>query len=149
MNKLIKELINARKQVIEAVARVDKSKQAKAFVGEWTLKDIIAHLSGWANYQVEVIKALNNGQTPPEPGNIDGFNRRSTEIRADIHWDKVYAEFLEGSQKLVDEYKGIKDKDWKKLLWKNKKTTLEKFINIEVRHYKKTHLPQILGLMKS
>lgn len=148
MNNLVQELIDARKSVIEAVEKVDKSKRAKVFVGEWALKDMLAHLTGWAKYQMEVIAAISKGQIPPEPGNIDGFNKKSTEERAKIMWARIYAEFVESGQKLVDAYKGVKNKDWKKLLWKNKKTTLEKFIDIEIRHYKKTHLPQILELLK-
>jgi hypothetical protein len=148
MNKLVKELDDARVAVTEAVSKIAKDKREAVLLGDWSLKDIVAHLSGWAKYQLEVIDAIAGSRVLPEPGNIDKFNKQSTEARTKLSWDKVYTEFLEVSQKLVNEYKKVKDDQWTKSLWKNKKTTLEKFINIEVRHYKNTHLPQILKLLK-
>lgn len=148
VENLVDELKEARTAVVKAVSKVPINKREVVFLGDWSLKDLIAHLTGWAKYQLEVIKDVQTDKTPKEPGNIDGFNKKSTEVRALLSWDKAYSEFLEVSQKLIGTYKGLKTDMWDTLLWDNKKTTLKKFINIEIRHYKKTHLPQILRLIK-
>lgn len=149
MESLVDELRLARTAVIEAVSKVARNKREVVFLGDWTLKDLIAHLTGWANYQLEVIKDIQLGRTPKEPGSIDGFNEESTRKRASQSWEKTYSEFLETSQKLIDTYQKLPNDLWDTLLWDDKKTTLKKFINIEIRHYKKTHLPQIISLIKN
>lgn len=147
MESLVDELRLARTAVIEAVSKVARNKREVVFLGDWTLKDLIAHLTGWANYQLEVIKDIQLGRIPEEPGSIDGFNEKSTRKRATQSWEKTYSEFLDASQKLIDTYQKLPNDLWDTLLWEDKKTTLKKFINIEIRHYKKTHLPQILKLV--
>ncbi len=98
VNKLVDELVDSREAVIEAISKISKDKRETVFSGDWSLKDIIAHLTGWANYQISVIKDLKEGKVPKEPGNIDGFNKKSTETRANLSWDKIYSEFVEASQ---------------------------------------------------
>jgi len=146
LNKPI-ELANARQSVIDAVQKVTKAKREQKLLGDWSLKDLIAHLTGWADYQLRVLTAVKNDQTPPEWGKIDDFNHASTLQRKKLDWEKVFSEFQEVSKKLIDAYKKVPDADWDKPLWKGKKTTLNKLIDIETRHYSKTHLPQILKLL--
>jgi len=141
------ELASARQSVIDAVQKVNKAKREQKLLGDWSLKDLIAHLTGWADYQLKVLTAVKTGQTPPEWGKIDGFNHASTLQRKKLDWEMVFSEFQEVSQKLVDAYEKVADAGWDKPLWKGKKTTLSKIIDIETRHYSKTHLPQILKLL--
>ncbi|OGC52141.1 hypothetical protein A2982_01480 [candidate division WWE3 bacterium RIFCSPLOWO2_01_FULL_39_13] len=149
MNKLVDDLTQARKSIIDAVSKLTSNKQNVQLAGDWNLKDLIAHLTGWADYQIEIIKAIRSNSTPPEPGRIDDFNQKSTAARKKTSWKKVYDEWLKASQELIEEYDSLRDALWGKPLWKNKKTTLEKLIKIEIRHYQKTHLPQIEKLLKS
>ena len=141
------ELASARMSVINAVQEVNKTKREQKLLGDWSLKDLIAHLTGGADYKLRVLTAVKNGRTPPEWGKIDDFNHASTLQRKRLAWEKVFSEFQEVSQKLIDAYKKVPDADWNKPLWKGKKTTLGKIIDIETRHYSKTHLPQILKLL--
>lgn len=147
MNNLIQELAKARTEIITAIDKVDKNKINITFLEEWNLKDLVSHLTGWADYQMLVIEFLLKGKVPPEPGKIDTFNQKSTAKRKILPWDKVYEEFKDKSQQLINSYAKIPDNMWDTPLWPDKKTTLEKFIKIEIRHYSITHLPQIQKLL--
>lgn len=147
MNCLIDELAKARKELITTIDKVSKNKIDNPFLGDWNLKDLVSHLTGWADYQVLVLDTFAKGESPPEPGKIDVFNQRSTTERKTQSWNLIYEEFKNKSQKLIDKYANLPGDKWSQLLWPDKKTTLEKFIKIEIRHYLNTHLPQIKKLL--
>lgn len=144
--KLISKLKDARKQIIEAVNCVPGNKtQALAF-GEWTLKDLLSHLSGWAEYQIKVLQLFKKGQEPGEYGSTSDFNRNAVNKRQDKNFDDVKNEFECSSALLIQEYESLTEKQWRAPLWHDKQITPQKFINIEIRHYAQTHLPQIKSL---
>ena len=147
MNSLVNELSEARKELIKTVDKVNKNKVNDRLIGDWSLKDLVSHLTGWADYQISVLDVFTKGEVPPEHGKIDDFNQKSTIERKTQSWDKVYDEYKNKSQKLIDKYLDLPSNKWSQVLWLNKKTTPEKFIKIEIRHYLNTHLPQIKQLL--
>lgn len=148
MNGLVTELSTARENVINTVNKIDPKKADEVILGTWNLKDIIAHLSGWANHQIAVLRAIKSNKTPSDYGNVDEYNCQSTESRKNKSWEEIYKEFKEKSGQLVKEYESLTDINWKQLIWPNRKTTPEKFVKIEIKHYQETHLPQIKKLLE-
>lgn len=137
----------AREDILKTVNRIDPKKVDEIILGTWTLKDIIAHLTGWVEYQIGTIEALKSRTKPPDFGSVQDYNQKSTDSRKSFPWDKVYEEYKEKSQQLVDDYKNLTKELWKKPIEKGGKLTMEKLIKIETRHYAKTHLPQIKQLL--
>jgi len=148
MNPLVNTLVKARSELLETVDKIDQEKADKVIIGNWNLKDIIAHLTGWAEYQIAVLKAIRLGKLPPDYGNVQDYNQQSTRSRKDLPWDRIYEEYKEKSQQLVEEYKSLPDELWTKPIERGKKPTMEKLIKIETRHYAETHLPQIKKLLE-
>lgn len=143
---LIRELKDARKQITEALNGVPKNKTQILVCGEWVLKDLLSHLSGWAEYQIRVLQLFKKGQESEECGRISDFNRLSVNKRRNKSFHEVKSEFERLSALLIQEYESLTEKQWKMPLRHDKKITPQKFINIEIRHYTKTHLPQIKSL---
>lgn len=141
MNQLVNDLARAREELLETIEKIDQKKAVKVILGEWSLKDIVAHLTGWAEYQIAVLKAIKSGNLPPDCGSVQGYNEQSTSSRKNLPWGKVYEEYKEKGQQLVDEYKSLPDELWTK--------SVEKLIKIETRHYAETHLPQIKQILLS
>jgi len=73
--------------------------------GEWSPKDVQAHLSGWKARQVQRYRAARNGQGPdtPDAREIDEVNAEMHEARAGWPWEDVVAEADQVSEELVAE----------------------------------------------
>jgi len=56
-------------------------------------------------------------------------------LRKKVSWEKVYQEFIKTTNSLIKAYR-------------NQKTIPKKLIDIEIRHYQKTHAPQIEKVLK-
>jgi len=143
MNGYLEEYIESRKELIRVIRKFPINLREKAFLGEWSLKDIIAHLTGWAEHQAKVLRDLINCVHIEYVGNIQEFNEKSVAKRKDQTWRKIYAEFIKVTAELITLYGDLPKKLWKKKIWQDKKYTPEKYIKIEIRHYIKTHIPQI------
>jgi hypothetical protein len=71
--------------------------------GQWSPKDIQAHLSGWKARQVKRYEAARSGQGPdtPDAREIDEVNAEMHEARAGWPWEDVLAEAEQVSDALV------------------------------------------------
>lgn len=65
---LVGELTDARAEVMRAVDAVDPASQATpGLIGDWSVRDLLAHLGYWAGHAVEAIHAAEDGR-PGEHG---------------------------------------------------------------------------------
>ncbi len=61
--EILSGLIQVRKEIIESIACLAESRQLEAFLDEWSLKDLLAHFSGWDYANREAIQALQERAT--------------------------------------------------------------------------------------
>lgn len=62
-DRLIEELVAARAGFISALDAVDPTDLASArLVGEWSARELVAHLGYWAGHAVEAIHAVETGR---------------------------------------------------------------------------------------
>ena len=64
-DRLIAELVQTRRAILAAACSLSPTLQDEVFLGHWTLKDLLAHLAGWDDANVEAIQALLDGRLPP------------------------------------------------------------------------------------
>jgi hypothetical protein len=71
--------------------------------GEWSPKDIQAHLAGWKARQVQRFVAARSGQDPdaPDTPEIDELNLEMHGARADWSWEEVAREADQVSEELL------------------------------------------------
>jgi hypothetical protein len=104
--------MNAKDQSIE-VLRTEFQTQGQVFLeaaremgaetavkpgicGEWSVKDVLAHLTGWNREAVREYGLLPDGELPPLPEDmeiIDQLNAGLVEIYQEFSWDQVFAAF--------------------------------------------------------
>jgi len=63
-DKIIGGLVSARRQVLEAVARLSPEQQDAVFLGEWSARDLVAHLIGWDYTNLEAVSEIRAGRRP-------------------------------------------------------------------------------------
>jgi uncharacterized damage-inducible protein DinB len=73
---LLARLGAGREQLLTQLTGLDESAFADEVIGDWTLKDLLAHISGWDRWELQSAQHVLNGQTPdltPARG-VDGYN---------------------------------------------------------------------------
>jgi len=62
--EILSGLRQVRKEIIESISCLPPQRQVEAFLGEWSLKDLLAHFAGWDYANREAIQALQEGRLP-------------------------------------------------------------------------------------
>lgn len=143
MNNLINHFKHARDNFIDVVNQIPINKQDVVIAGDWTAKDILSHLIGWADFQNNILKNLLDGKQPENFFNVSEYNEKSVNKRRFQSWKKTVSQLIKSTNYLISQYQILPDALWDKLIWQDKKTTPAKLIKIETRHYLGEHLEQI------
>lgn len=137
------QFIKARQEITTVISKFPPKKRLLPLFDKWTLKDVIAHLSGWDLFTLEAIKALKAGKVPVRGPSINEFNKRSVSKREDWAWNKIYEEFTGLGSQLTLELSNVPESLWGKKIWPNRGLTLEKLLKVDIDHYLNDHLREI------
>lgn len=89
---LLNRLDAARAQVEELLPQLPR--QEEIYSG-WTIKDLLAHLTGWDEALIDTFRAHVSGQPPKTPADrcIDEYNSRMVASRSDLDFLHVLQEW--------------------------------------------------------
>lgn len=62
--RLLADLVDARRAVLEAVAAFPPAAHDAVFLGEWSVHDVVGHLAGWDHANLEGVEAIRAGRLP-------------------------------------------------------------------------------------
>jgi uncharacterized damage-inducible protein DinB len=73
---LLADIRAARNRLENALARLDDETMAEPANGDWSRKDVVAHIEGWEARTVRLFAILRGERDfdPDEPGDMDAFN---------------------------------------------------------------------------
>lgn len=148
MDNLLKEFEIVRKSFVDALKKFPPEKAEEKLFDKWSLKEVVAHFTAWDRYFTQSLKLLKNNVSMPYWENIASFNKNAVIRTAKADWQKVFAEFVKSGEMFLDEYKKLPKDLIDKLIWKERKYTPFKFLEINVEHYKNAQLKEIQKLLK-
>jgi hypothetical protein len=61
---LLKDLADARRDLLQAVAGIPAGREDEIFLGVWSIKDLLAHLAGWDATNLQAIQDILAGIPP-------------------------------------------------------------------------------------
>jgi hypothetical protein len=79
-------------------------------VGDWSMKDVLAHVNTWEEEALQYLPVIAAGGTPPRYatyGGIDAFNARMAERKRDLALSDVRRRLEESHRRLVDLIRGV------------------------------------------
>lgn len=104
--KLLKRLDAAWTAFTESYAALsDAQIIAPGVVEDWSVKDIIAHVTTWEEEALKHLPLIIDGGTPPRYvtiGGIDAFNARKTEQKRSLLLTEIRAQQTDTHRRLVD-----------------------------------------------
>lgn len=62
--KLIEDLLSARGELLKTIQALTPEQRDQLLIGEWSVKDLIAHLIGWDFTNLEAVQEIRAGRRP-------------------------------------------------------------------------------------
>ncbi len=118
---------------------------------EWSLKDILAHLSGWNTQTIQTLEKVSNGisiSLEEWIQDIDNFNAVNVKDRSEIDWEDIVKEFKESSELLLQKYSEVPEEMWTRQIGVGISETASELIDVDIAHILE-HLEQVRALEQS
>ncbi|MGD1994823.1 MAG: DinB family protein [Anaerolineae bacterium] len=146
--RLIEQLDAAREAMQEAAEAVDPS--AEIYPG-WTIKEILAHITGWEDATIESLRAHALGDVPATPASrgIDAYNASTVATRETLSYDHVVREWRQTRQNLKDLVRGMDpDRLTASMVFPwGPRGTVEELVRIMV-HHENGHAQEVIRWQK-
>lgn len=98
--QLLSEAEQERERLLALIRPLTAEQKTRPILGEWSVKDILAHLTAWNQMMLGWIETSQRGETPAVPapgfnwGQMDALNQQIYERHRDRPLEEVEAEFL-------------------------------------------------------
>src|ERR1700736_292529 len=104
--QLLKQLEKAWSAIKESYAGLSDSQLTEPGVmGNWSVKDILAHVTTWEEEALKYLPLILTGGRPPryiQSGGIDAFNAQMAEQKRDLALPEVLRQLEETHRRLLD-----------------------------------------------
>jgi Protein of unknown function (DUF1706) len=105
-DQLLKRLEQAWAAIKESYAGLsDAQLMESGVMGEWSVKDILAHVTTWEEEALKYLPLILTGGRPPryiQYGGIDGFNAQMAEQKREMALSDVLRQLDETHRRLID-----------------------------------------------
>jgi len=90
--ELIRMLDDARARMLEVIKKADINQR---IYPPWTMKQILAHITGWDDAALASLQAHSRGEIPATPAErgIDDYNMQTVAERDDFEYDRILREW--------------------------------------------------------
>ena len=151
--ELLDDLASARAELLSAIEGLSEQEMVcPGVVGEWSVKDTLAHIAAWDEEFRAVIHAFVTQEDPVFDYTISGkrgfaqWNARQVEKRRDLSMAQILAELEEARQELVDLVQGLTEEQLNRQAvppWRSPKTVRR---NLEILDgHDREHAEQIIA----
>jgi hypothetical protein len=98
--EILKTLEDSHATMMAQLNEVDKNRKIYPL---WTIREIIAHLSGWDDAAIGFLNALLKGETPPTPAarGTTVYNAETVSTREGLSYDHIVREYVNTRAKLI------------------------------------------------
>ena len=112
MQQLLKQLEKAWKALNDSYAGLSPSEMTQPGVtGDWSVKDILAHVTTWEEEALQHLPPILNGGRPPrysvKYGGINAFNAQMTASKRSLSLSEILQQSEETHRRLVEFIQGI------------------------------------------
>lgn len=101
-DELISRYEHSRAMMISHLDEIDKNRKIYPL---WTVREILAHLSGWDDATISFIRTILEGREPELTSAAQGinvYNAETVSTREGLDYDHIYREYIETRRALLD-----------------------------------------------
>jgi hypothetical protein len=151
---LVAGMVGARKDILDAVAGFNPKQQNQVFLGEWSIKELLAHLTGWDRTYIAAVQDLQAGELPSFYAAYDEdwqtYNLNLVREYVKDDWSELISEVKESHKQLVDYLQTLNEEDLTKdwgVRYDGTPVTVARLIEAEIKD-EREHLRQIKKMMR-
>ena len=98
--ELIAILQRSRTKMLSQLDEIDLNRKIYPL---WTIREMLAHLSGWDDAVIAFLQSLMAGQIPATPASrgIDAYNAETVATREGLDYDHIYREYIQTRKILI------------------------------------------------
>ncbi len=99
--EILKMLETSHVAMMAQLNEIDKQRKIYPL---WTIREIVAHLSGWDDAAIGFVSALLKGEPPPTPAmrGADVYNEETVSTREGLSYDHIVREYVNTRAKLIE-----------------------------------------------
>jgi hypothetical protein len=147
---LLKKLDDARQKVANLLSEAEKYSESEIYPG-WTLKEMLAHMTGWDDAVITSLRAHLAGNEPGTPADrgIDEYNESTVTTREPLDYDHICKEWQKTREILITIIQDMPEEKFQEALilpW-GEKGTVKYLVDIFV-HHEHTHARDIAEWLK-
>jgi hypothetical protein len=144
---VIAGLVKTRREILEGAVTIPVERRDAAFVGVWSIQDLLAHLAGWDYTNLEGVQALLKGEVPGFFASHDRdwktFNAALVASHRRDDLTEMIAIVQKSQSELVAFLDTLSDEDFLRVVRVNTfRMSIGALLNFEIRD-EKVHLEQI------
>lgn len=99
--KILELMETSHAAMMEQLDEIDRNRKIYPL---WTIREILAHLSGWDDSIVSYLSALLKGEIPPvlAPRGVDVYNEETVSTREGLSYDRIQSEYIQTRAKVIE-----------------------------------------------
>lgn len=97
-DRIMAELIDARRKTLDLAYSLPPEKRDQVFLGVWSIKDLLAHLIGWDYTNIQATRELLGGERPEFYSYHDRDWRSYNARLVELYKQNSYAELLSSTE---------------------------------------------------
>jgi hypothetical protein len=117
---VLKQLETEYQNLKQAIDGLDREQMERVWFGEWSVKDILAHVLGWEREMAAALGRIARGERPTPEGvdysNSDEWNAKfSLALRPQLpttvvaEWQQTHMNYVRAAQAVPDDRFGVSD----------------------------------------
>ncbi len=113
---MIQQVESGFAELLAAIQGLDERAMSKRFYGEWGVKDVLAHISGWHTLMAASMERMARGEKPTPEGadysDADAWNARFAAAMTAQSAETIVADLRQSYANFVRAAKAIPDERW-------------------------------------
>lgn len=127
----------ARAEILACLDEIDRNRKIYPL---WTVREVLAHLSGWDDAIEETLRAFLTGEvaqiSPAAARGVDVYNAETVHTREGLDYDHIYREFLASRERVLALARSFPPQKMSAIMpfvW-GESGTLEELLNVFIAH---------------
>ena len=142
------QFAQVRKDLVETVSSFPLDKLDELVCGEWDIKSVLAHITGWDIHFTTMVSMLKSGKDAPHRGDdVHKWNQTLVLEREGNSWNEAQATLVEAGAAFMDEYADLEQDLWNRRFWEGRNPTPAWVLKHNAEHYEE-HLEEILTKLR-
>lgn len=111
LDELLEDNAVARAALLQAVDAVPAARRLERALGEWSLKDLMAHLAAWQDGYAQALEGVARGERPVIPGyegSDDAFNAARVAAARELSWEQVLGQLRAARERHEAAVRGLR-----------------------------------------